>query len=326
MLGVQRLKSFSVLVSLSLLSSLAAFAQSRTVAITVDDLPYTMGESPEAASPLDAAAAEKINRKLLSALKRHHAPVTGFVIQKRVEKLGTATGRRILKNWTKDDFDLGNHTYSHPDINQLSIPQIEDEIIRGEIDFVPLMKQAGKKTAFFRFPMNHTGDTKEKHDQVSAFLAERGYRLATCTIDSSDYLFNDAYVRMLAKHDKSSARKLRSEYLSYTSTEIDYYAGLNKQVLGYEPPEVMLLHDNRLNADMIEQLLSLFEKKHYKFVSLGAAQSDPAYQIPETYITKFGPMWGYRWAAERGVKVNGRLETDPPEWILQYGKREPTQP
>ena len=227
----------------------------------------------------------------------------------------------MLREWTRGEFDLGNHTYSHPDVNQFSVAQIEDEIIRGETSFVPLMKQAGKTPKFFRFPMNHTGDIKEKHDQIAMFLTQRGYRLATCTIDNSDYLFNSAYVRMLARHDDSSARRLRSEYLSYTSTEVDYYAGLNKQVLGYEPPQVMLLHDNRLNADMIKQLLALFEKKQYKFISLDRAQSDPAYQIPDTYITKYGPMWGYRWASERGVKVNGRLEPEPPEWITQYGKQ-----
>jgi peptidoglycan/xylan/chitin deacetylase (PgdA/CDA1 family) len=242
------------------------------------------------------------------------------VIQKRVEELGIAAGTRILRKWTNGEFDLGNHTYSHPDVNQLSVAQIEDEIMRGETSFVPLMRGVSKKTEFFRFPMNHTGDTKQKHEQVAAFLSQRGYRLATCTIDNSDYVFNSAYVRMLAKHDPSGQR-LRLEYLSYTSAEIDYYAGLSKKIFGYEPPEVMLLHDNRLNADMIEQLLALFEKKQYKFVSLDRAQSDPAYQIPDTYITKYGPMWGYRWAAERGVKVNGRLEPDPPEWIVQYSKQ-----
>jgi hypothetical protein len=99
--------------------------------------------------------------------------------------------------------------------------------------------------------MNHTGDSKEKHDLIAAFLSQRGYQLATCTIDNSDYLFNDAYVWMLAKSDAEAAKKLRAEYLAYTSQEIDYYAGLNKQVFGYEPPQVMLLHDNRLNADVI---------------------------------------------------------------------------
>jgi len=42
--------------------------------------------------------------------------------------------------------------------------------------------------------MNHTGDTQDKHDQIAAFLSQRGYRLATCTVDNSDYLFNDAYL------------------------------------------------------------------------------------------------------------------------------------
>jgi hypothetical protein len=92
-------------------------------------------------------------------------------------------------------------------------------------------------------------------------------------------------------------------------------------VFGYEPPEVMLLHDNRLNADMINELLALFEQKHYSFVSLDSALSDSAYRTPDTYVTSYGPMWGYRWAAERGVKVDGRLEPDPPDWILRYRRK-----
>ena len=313
---MDRLTLVGLSILLSLLWSSSAFAQNRTVAITVDDLPYV---SADAVSSSDAVVAKEVNGKILSALRHHHAPVTGFVVQKGVEDLGPTAAIEILRNWTRGNFDLGNHTYSHQDANQLSLRELEDEIIKGETGFVPLMEQAGKKPEFFRFPMNHTGETEQKHEEVAAFLTQRGYRVATCTIDNSDYLFNAAYVPMLAAHD-SSAKKLRVEYLSYTSAEIDYYAGLSKQVLGYEPPQIMLLHDNRLNADTIGQLLALFEKKQYKFVSLNRAQADPAYQIPDTYITKYGWMWGYRWAAERGVKVNGRLEPEPPEWIVNYGK------
>jgi peptidoglycan/xylan/chitin deacetylase (PgdA/CDA1 family) len=285
---------------------LEAFAQGRSVAITIDDLPYAGGKTQ--------STAEAVNRKILDVLHAHHAPATGFVNQKGV------VGPQILREWIEGGFDLGNHTYSHPDINDLSVEQIEEEIVRGESSIGPLMKEAGKKLEFFRFPMNHTGDTKEKHDAITAFLSQRGYRLATCTIDTSDYIFNDAYVRMLAKKDGAAARKLLLEYLAYSDTEIEYYAALNKQVLGYEPPEVMLLHDNRLNADVLEKILQLFEEKRYRFVSLDQAQHDASYQTPETYITKFGPMWGYRWAKERNIKVNGSLESDPPKWIVDYGK------
>jgi peptidoglycan/xylan/chitin deacetylase (PgdA/CDA1 family) len=299
--------------------ALGALAQDRQVAVTVDDLPYVTGDSG-ALSPADVTTAAEVNQQLIAALRQHHVPVTGFVIQQSVEELGGAAATRILADWTSGAFDLGNHTYSHPDINGLSLAQIEGEISRGEASIVPLMREAGKRPGFFRFPMNHTGDTRERHDQVASFLSQRGYRVAPCTIDNSDYLFNQAYVRMLAAHD-SAAVRLRAEYLAYTSAEIDYYAALGRQVFGYEPPEVMLLHDNRLNADMINELLALFEQKHYRFVSLDSALSDSAYRTPDTYVTSYGPMWGYRWALERGVKVDGRLEPDPPDWILRYRRK-----
>lgn len=293
------------------------FAQERTVSITVDDLPYAAGRLVSADAAAEASQARMVNRQLLAAFHRHRVPVTGFVIQMGIESLGSA-GPQILRQWTRQGLDLGNHTYSHPDLNDLSIEQIENEIVRGEITIGPLMKEADKRLTFFRFPMNHAGETKAKHDAIADFLSQRGYRLATCTIDNSDYVFNEAYVHMLANQDVTNTRRLRRAYLAYTDSEIDYYAGLNKQVFGYEPPQVMLLHDNRLNADVIDQVLALFEKKRYRFVPLATAQADAAYRTPDTFLTKFGPMWGYRWANERQVKVDGRLEPDPPKWISDY--------
>jgi hypothetical protein len=63
-------------------------------------------------------------------------------------------------------------------------------------------------------------------------------------------------------------------------------------VLAYAPPHIILPHDNQLNADAIEDLLSLFEKRHYRFVSLAEAEADSVYQAPEVFVTKFGWMWG----------------------------------
>jgi len=301
-------------------------AQTRTVAFTIDDLPFMTGDSSYPMLPVDAKSAAAANHKLLVTLARHHVPVTGFVIQKGVEELGITSGTEILREWTRRGFDLGNHSYSHPDFNDLSIEQFEDQIIRGEATSLPLMKAASRRMEFFRFPFNHTGDTEEKHDAMAAFLAQRGYRLAPCTIETSDWMFNIAYGRMLARRDKVSAAHLRAEYLVFTSAQIDYFSGLNRQVLGYEPPQIMLIHDNQLNAVMIEQLLALFEKKQYRWITLSQAEQDPAYQIPETFITKFGPMWGYRWAKERNVKVDGSLEPEPFKWITDYGRDEPTPP
>ena len=123
----------------------------------------------------------------------------------------------------------------------------------------------------------------------------------------------------LAYHDEAAAAKLRADYIAYTGQEIDWYTTLNKQVLGNEPPHIMLLHDNPLNADTIDdEQLSLFKQRKDNFVPRAEALKDPAYSVPETFITKYGPMWGYRWAKELHMKVNGRGEPQPPSWIEKY--------
>ncbi len=302
----------SIVMSLVLMSGLPVGAQTRVVALTFDDLPV--------ADTKDPTEALFVNRALLNALKKHHAPAIGFVNEKTVEELGSENGKRILQHWVRDGFDLGNHTFSHADLNDITFEQFKQEVARGEDSFRPMLAEVGRTPRFIRFPFNHTGDTKEKHDSVAAFLKQRGYQVAACTIDNEDYLFNASYIQMLAKKDDAQAVKLRAEYLAYTAVEIDYYASLHKQVLGREIPQVMVLHANRLNADVLDEILSLFEEKKYRFVSLEAAQSDPAYRVPDTFVTKFGPMWGYRWAKELGIEVDGSLESEPPAWIAQYGK------
>jgi peptidoglycan/xylan/chitin deacetylase (PgdA/CDA1 family) len=302
------------LVSL-LLSSGVVTAQTRTVAMTVDDLPFA---SPDSVSPADAKEAIAVNQKILHAFARHHISAIGFVIEEQAEDLGLPVSKDILKHWIGSGFSLGNHTYSHPDVNTLTVDGIEQEIMRGETTFAPLLQKIGRRPEFLRFPYNHTGDTKEKHDAVAAFLAARGYRLAPCTIDNSDYEFNATYVLALALHDEAAAAKVRADYIAYTGAEIDWYTKLNREVLGYDPPHIMLLHDSPLNADTIEDVISLFDQRGYSFVALDEALRSPAYAIPETFITKGGMMWGYRWAAELGVKVHGRDEPDPPAWIAAY--------
>ena len=302
----------SIVMSLVLMSGLPVGAQTRAVALTFDDLPV--------ADTKDPTEALFVNRALLNALKKHHAPAIGFVNEKTVEELGSENGKRILQHWVREGFDLGNHTFSHADLNNITFELFKQEVARGEDSFRPMLAEVGRTPRFLRFPFNHTGDTKEKHDSVAAFLKQRGYQVAACTIDNEDYLFNAAYIQMLAKKDEAQAVKLRAEYLAYTGVEIDYYASLHKQIFGREIPQVMVLHANRLNADILEEILSLFEEKKYRFVSLEAAQSDPAYRVPDTFVTKFGPMWGYRWAKELGIEVDGSLESEPPAWIAQYGK------
>lgn len=302
--------------------AMGASAQSRTVALTVDDLPCANCEPVTTAASPVLGAMEEANKRLIAGLARAHAPVTGFVITEGVEQAGAA-GQRVLQLWLDAGFDLGSHSYSHPNFADISTEQMESEIARADGMLRPLLKANGRSLQFFRFPYNDTGDTQAKHDDFAAYLKAHGYEVATCTIDTSDYMFAAAYARAVGLKDLGFAERIRREYLAYSATEIDFYAALNRRVLSYEPPQVMLIHDSLLNADSIDELMGLFTSRGYRFVSLKEAQQDPAYAIPDTYVTKYGMMWGYRWAEERNLGRLGMHESEPADWVMKYADGKP---
>lgn len=289
----------------------------RVVAITFDDLPYASDQP--IASP---AAATATQRRIVGELRRACVPATGFVNEDKTLALGP-TGPRLLTEWNKGLLTLGNHGYSHFDSNNLDLAEIEQEIVKGEATVRSLAASNNRSVAFFRFPYNHVGDNAAKRIAIEKLLARHGYTLAASTIDTSDYLFNAAYERAIAKSDRATMQRIKRAYLDHSRVQIAYYGELDRRVLGREVPAIMLLHANRLNAATIRPLLNLFRSAGYGFVSLAQAQADPAYATMPAIATKFGPMWAYRWAQERQVKVDGRLEQEPPAWISAYASETP---
>jgi peptidoglycan/xylan/chitin deacetylase (PgdA/CDA1 family) len=276
----------------------------RTIALTFDDLP--------GADSRDGGELTSTNLAILHALDRHHAPATGFVIGERVMAL--SNGRDLLNSWIEHGHDLGNHTFTHRDLNDLSLAEFGEDVARGEGVFRGLLPTPRTLPLFLRFPFNHTGDTAEKRAGVAALLSVRGYEVAVCTIENADYVFANAYQKARTAGGAGTAI-LRTEYLSHTAKIIDYYVDLHRQIFGRETPHVMLLHVNRLNADVLDAVLELFEQRQFRFVTLREAQTDAAYKTADTWTTKAGPMWAYRWARSLGVKVNGALEPEPASWV-----------
>jgi peptidoglycan-N-acetylglucosamine deacetylase len=316
---------FPLALAIAALFTTTAAAQShpRTVAITIDDLPCAYCGLVNADGSSQHGQMLDTNRRLVDKLKAAHIPITGFVITGGAED-PNSTAQQSLKLWLDAGFELGSHSNTHPDFNDLTPEAMEAEITQADATLRPLLAAHGRQLQFFRYPFNHTGDTTAKHDAVAAFLKDHNYQVATCTIENEDYVFAPAYSRALGTHDLATAARIRREYLDFTAAEIDYYAKLNTRVLGYEPPEVMLLHDSYLNADTIDDVLALFRTRGYQFTSLAQAQADPAYATPDTDITRVGPMWGYRWAQERHLGRLGMADTEPPDWITDYAQGKPT--
>ena len=185
------------------------------------------------------------------------------------------------------------------------------------------------KLRYFRHPFLDTGRDLETRRQAEMFLAQRGYRIAPVTMDAWDWMFAGPYAYARKNNDAALQQRLVTEYLSYTTTVFDYYEKLSRDLLGYEPRQILLLHGNWLEADHIGELLDLLRKRGYQFVTLERALEDQAYGLPNTYVGEEGEGWIDQWALTMGKPP---LHTPVfPQWVIDKAHeisapREPVTP
>ena len=291
----------------------------RTIAITIDDLPYV-----NMAGGDFLANARTATAKILTTLKKHKVPAVGFVNENKLQDPQNREARiDLLRDWVKHGMVLGNHTYSHRDFNELTVEQFQEEITKGEVATRELMKSKRPYQLYFRHPYTHTGDTLEKKEAIEKFLAARGYKITPHTIDSSDFVFNVPYAKALAKGDEELARRLREAYLEVTFTATEFAERVSPQIFGREIPQILLIHTNDITADCLDEILQRFTARGYHFVSLDKVMADPAYDTKVTYITKYGPTWFARWSQSKGLSVSFRGDPDPPKWVMDlYNNRD----
>jgi peptidoglycan/xylan/chitin deacetylase (PgdA/CDA1 family) len=290
---------------------------SRAMALTFDDLPFVAAGQPY------FPAATRTTSELLKVLRQHRAPAIGFVNEGQLDAAGEGRSRReaLLRQWIDAGMTLGNHTYAHRDFNTQTIDAFRDDIIKGEPAVKRLMAAKASPRLFFRHPMTHTGDTKEKKDAIDAFLSARGYRIAPHTIENSDFIFNVVYVRALAAGDRALAGRVRDAYVDMTMTATAFAEKTSVALFKRDIPQVMLLHANVLTAESLESLLSRFETRGYRFITLEEAMADPGYATPDTMVSSYGPTWFWRWARTLGVRLSPEGDPEVPAWVLDAYKR-----
>ena len=250
--------------------SYASGQQRLEMAITVDDLPV------HGDLPANTTRAE-IAKKMIEAFKAKGVPgVYGFVNAKNIGANGDTEKDSVLKIWADSGFPLGNHTFSHIDLNTSSIQAFEDEIVANESVLQGLM--GGGDWHWLRYPFLHEGDTLEKRHAIRKYLADHGYKVAQVTLDYGDYAWNNPYARCVAKQDTQSIEWLKSSYHQAAKDDIELDRKLSAQLFGRDIKYVLLMHIGALDSVMLPDLLELFTKMGFHFVSLKEAQKDPAYQ------------------------------------------------
>lgn len=293
------------------LMAVAAFAQPRQVAITIDDLPR--GGDDRSGNSL--AAIEAMTAKLLRPLRGSHA--IGFVNPARdsAVSIGDAGLQSVLRQWLSAGLDLGNHTNTHPNINNTPLADYEADILAAE----PAITRAlGRRSVFFRHPFLFTGKDSATRAALARFLDEHQYRVAPVTIDNSDWMFAAVYADA-RKRSEAEAVRVRGIYLAYMETMFAFWESKGREIAGEDFPQILLIHANQLNADAMPELLAMMRRRGYRFVSLEQALRHRAYQLTDGYTGPWGISWIRRWALAKGIKITGEPE-EPKEISDAFAK------
>jgi peptidoglycan/xylan/chitin deacetylase (PgdA/CDA1 family) len=183
----------------------------KTIALTFDD-----GPDP------------RYTPQILRILKEEHVPATFFMVGKNIEQYPEIAKQVVAQNET-----IGNHTYSHPDLNKTSRQEMKSEILKTE---TIIYRTTGTKPKFFRPPKGLS------NAQIDNFVKISGYRIV---------LWDETVEHKSAKTPAEMA---------------------NRIVRLTVPGSIILAHDGRLNRETTVSAVPIIIRKlkseGYTFVSL----------------------------------------------------------
>jgi peptidoglycan/xylan/chitin deacetylase (PgdA/CDA1 family) len=270
-----------------------AVAQGPQLAFTFDDLPAHGPLAPGQARPA-------VVKSILATLKAEDLPPTyGFVNGFRMVKWPYQV--HILDEWHADGNPLGNHTWSHPHLDQLSAAAYEANIARNE----PTLRRVDPHGdwRWFRYPYLEEGNTVEKREAVRAWLTARHYRIAEVSIDFQDWAWDDTYGRCSAKHDAQAIAHLHDTYLAAAAQSVTAFRALSQTLYGRDIPYILLMHVGSYDAIVLPDLIAQFRAEGFSFITLPQAAADPAYAFDPAVPTPGGSTFLEQVAAARKVNV-----------------------
>ena len=259
--------AFMTYFTCSMVLSMACFSANE-IAITIDDLPFV------SASYKNEAALKRTHDRFMAivqALKENHVPATGFVI-------GGAIGVgdwALLQTFHDAGFVLGNHTYSHLNLDQSNVEKYLAGIAKTDKILAPFLTAP----KYFRYPYLAEG-RGETRLIVQNYLKEQNYVIAPVTIDSKDYRFNEELYHIAYRAREQYIPELKRRYLAYIWQETER---AERRAQGTPVKQILLLHSNLLNSYCLNDILLMYRQHGYQFISLSDALSNPAPAINVPY-------------------------------------------
>lgn len=265
---------YALMITLFVLFTGVSYAQE--VAITMDD--------PNC-GPATFYTHEMRDKKILATLKKNNLRIVLFVHGKCVDN---PEGIILLNRWNNAGHILGNHTYSHLSIDDISEEQYVADTLKNE----KILQSYSHFKKIFRFPFLKEGDTFAKRNAFREFLHANHYEFGSVTIDASDWYISDRLEKKLSENPNADITPYKKYYLEHIWNRAQYYDNLAIAVLGRSPKHTLLIHHNLLNALFLDDLIQMFRAKGWKVIDAEKAFRDPIFKIgPNTLPAGESLIW-----------------------------------
>ena len=247
------------------------------IAFTTDDLPiYPHLALPEGYSPASVA------NKIIRALDRHKiAGVYTFANSWPLD-VDPETAR-ILDAWTSAGHLVGNHTHSHPLLNDVSSDAFTADITIADELLKPWLARAPQK--LFRHPLNLWGNTEEKRSAVNVHIEKLGYIPADVTTYFFEWEWDRAWRWLGQKGRNAEAESLKSEFIEFCIAQLAYDQKCCREFFGHNVIGIALGHFVAFLAEVIDPLMARFRREGIEIVPLADALADPAYDRVGSLVT-----------------------------------------
>ena len=168
--------------------------------------------------------------KILDALKKHQAPAAFFLVGNYLK-----TSPELVKRMVKEGHIVGNHTFHHPDMSQISTMETFSKEL-GDLEKLYQQTTGQEMKKFYRPPQ---GKYSEKNLEMAKKL---GYHTIFWSLAYVDW---------------------------YESQQPTREEAFKKLIPRVHPGAIVLLHStSRTNAQILDELLTKWEELGYTFRSL----------------------------------------------------------
>jgi peptidoglycan/xylan/chitin deacetylase (PgdA/CDA1 family) len=249
------MKTWSVALKALMLMMLSinSFAE-KLIAVTIDDLPFVGANSGERGLQ---RTAERFNR-IVDYLVKNQVPATGFIICDTIGK----GQMELLESFRQQGFGLGNHSCTHFSLSRVGAEKYIADVARADQKLASLMTTP----KYYRYPYLDEG-RGEARTQVYDYLASNQYVIAPVTMDSKDYEFNERLLRINWRNREARLDGIKRDYLNYIDRQISKAEKIHKD----NYPEILLIHANLINSHALGDVIALFKKRGYRFITLDEA-------------------------------------------------------